>query len=161
MWIFFDLGSIWYGLRDCFFRASCFGYYSKGCLSATPSFSLLGLTHLVVRYKYISLFWLICSSYLILLYSNPCFLNPCHSNFLCYTISICMYDLETQNNHTLDWGFKMLLFLYLNQLSTLYLVFTGMYINIFSCSWLSKKDPNSSDNEREFRIIYWWPLKVS
>ena len=31
-----------WGLKIIFFRASCFGYYSKECLSATPSFSLLG-----------------------------------------------------------------------------------------------------------------------
>ena len=36
-----NLGSIFFGLKIVFFRASCFGYYSKGCLSATPSFSLL------------------------------------------------------------------------------------------------------------------------
>ena len=28
-------------VKNWFFKASCFGYYSKGCLSATPSFSLL------------------------------------------------------------------------------------------------------------------------
>ena len=30
-------------VKNCFFRASCFGYYSEGCLSTTPSFSLLGV----------------------------------------------------------------------------------------------------------------------
>jgi hypothetical protein len=29
------------GLKTGFLRASCFGFYSKGCLSATPSFSVL------------------------------------------------------------------------------------------------------------------------
>jgi hypothetical protein len=40
---FFNLGSIFFGLK---IAVSCFGYfgcYSKGCLSATPSFSLLDL----------------------------------------------------------------------------------------------------------------------
>jgi hypothetical protein len=44
--IFFNLGSILGGLKIVFFMASCFvyfGYYSKGCLSATPFFSLLGV----------------------------------------------------------------------------------------------------------------------
>ena len=40
------MGSIFGRFKNCFFRASCFGYYSKGCLSATPSFSLLGLATL-------------------------------------------------------------------------------------------------------------------
>ena len=41
---FFKLGNILGGLKIVFFRASCFGYSSKGCLSATPSFSLPAAT---------------------------------------------------------------------------------------------------------------------
>ena len=37
IWEVFFLG----GVEFFFFRAICFGYHSKGCLSATPSFSLL------------------------------------------------------------------------------------------------------------------------
>ena len=37
----FEIGKYFRGVKTCFFGASCFGYYSKGCLSATPSLSLL------------------------------------------------------------------------------------------------------------------------